>query len=410
MIKPKKEEGRAGTDMLQDLRIYPPFSVTTKVKCMNWEPPAINKVKLNFDGTSKQNGLSSGGMILRDSKGHVLLAAAAAYGIGSNMKAECLALLDALKMIMHHGLGTSQLVLESDSQVLVNVALGVVEVPWLQAGRYSDFSDNGTLPSTGRLLLQQYQGMIASARLNKGVEALVMCCCIYGVGAGFPTDLGSFFILLIFLSAVGLVLCSCDCSRVWRFSAAIAFCPAGPLLFGSCSAGLLGSDGGLSGPLAFIDGCCWISPAFLLDGSLSAAFMAYCPIHLELFFSFFCAFSWIAPQFAAVFLVLCGLFKGSSAGFPRVPFTFASQLVLSCCWFDGSHCSQLEPLFSAGLYGTPPVLPGSFQLLYGLAALMPVSLSMLGAVWLCSAGLQLDSQLDLMFFSWSSAAHFAILF
>ncbi|CAK9156441.1 unnamed protein product [Ilex paraguariensis] len=122
MIKPKKEEGRAGTDMLQDLRIYPPFSVTTKVKCMNWEPPAI----------------------------------------------------------------------------------------------------------------------------NKGVEALVMCCCIYGVGAGFPTDLGSFFILLIFLSAVGLVLCSCDCSRVWRFSAAIAFCPAGPLLFGSCSAGLLGSDGGLS--------------------------------------------------------------------------------------------------------------------------------------------------------------------
>ncbi|CAK9178774.1 unnamed protein product [Ilex paraguariensis] len=140
MIKPKKEEGRAGTDMLQDLRIYPPFSVTTKVKCMNWEPPAI----------------------------------------------------------------------------------------------------------------------------NKGVEALVMCCCIYGVGAGFPTDLGSFFILLIFLSAVGLVLCSCDCSRVWRFSAAIAFCPAGPLLFGSCSAGLLGSDGGLSGPLAFIDGCCWISPAFLL--------------------------------------------------------------------------------------------------------------------------------------------------
>ncbi|CAK9185270.1 unnamed protein product [Ilex paraguariensis] len=130
MIKPKKEEGRAGTDMLQDLRIYPPFSVTTKVKCMNWEPPAINKVKLNFDGTSKQNGLSSGGMILRDSKGHVLLAAAAAYGIGSNMKAECLALLDALKMIMHHGLGTSQLVLESDSQVLVNVALGVVEVPW----------------------------------------------------------------------------------------------------------------------------------------------------------------------------------------------------------------------------------------------------------------------------------------
>ncbi|CAK9155364.1 unnamed protein product [Ilex paraguariensis] len=53
MIKPKKEEGRYGKDMLQDLRIAPPFSIITKVKWITWEPPAMTMMKLNVDGASK---------------------------------------------------------------------------------------------------------------------------------------------------------------------------------------------------------------------------------------------------------------------------------------------------------------------------------------------------------------------
>ncbi|CAK9141888.1 unnamed protein product [Ilex paraguariensis] len=50
--------------------------------------------------------------------------------LGSNMRAECLAFLDSLKLIMQYGLGNSQFLFESDSHVLVHMVTGKTEVPW----------------------------------------------------------------------------------------------------------------------------------------------------------------------------------------------------------------------------------------------------------------------------------------
>ncbi|CAK9183119.1 unnamed protein product [Ilex paraguariensis] len=56
-------------------------------------------------------------------------------------------------------------------------------------GRNSDFSENGKLPTAGRVLLQQDQGMMPSIRLKKmslGASVLSVCCYVavcYGAGA-----------------------------------------------------------------------------------------------------------------------------------------------------------------------------------------------------------------------------------
>ena len=71
-------------------------------------------------------------MILRNSKGHVVLATAAFYGIGSNMMAECMAMLDGLKLTRQYGLENNQFLVEFDSKMLVQMVLGKVEIPHLQ--------------------------------------------------------------------------------------------------------------------------------------------------------------------------------------------------------------------------------------------------------------------------------------
>ena len=52
------------------------------------------------------------------------------------MQAECRALLDGLKLILQHSLEEYQIVIESDSQVLVQMVLGRAEVPWRCKGHF----------------------------------------------------------------------------------------------------------------------------------------------------------------------------------------------------------------------------------------------------------------------------------
>ena len=69
-------------------------------------------------------------MIIRNSLGHGVAAAAVFYGEGSNMNAECNALLDGLHLIISHGLGLSHIFIESDSQILVQMVLKKAAIPW----------------------------------------------------------------------------------------------------------------------------------------------------------------------------------------------------------------------------------------------------------------------------------------
>ena len=170
------------------------FAVLTKVKWISWDPPPESMMKLNVDGASKgSSGMSGGGMVLGNSAGQVVLAAAAFYGEGSNMNAECRALLDGLKLVLKHDLGMHQFLIESDSQILVQMVLKKVKVPWrlknimdqiwqmlgrlsfqlkhvyreangiadflasfvVQTGVSTDFSINRVLPAAGRVLLLQ---------------------------------------------------------------------------------------------------------------------------------------------------------------------------------------------------------------------------------------------------------------
>ncbi|CAK9158371.1 unnamed protein product [Ilex paraguariensis] len=122
----------------------------------------------------------------------------------------------------------------------------------------------------------------------------------------------------------------------------------------------------------------------LSDGSLSAAFMAYCPIHLELFFSFFCAFSWIAPQFAAVCHCSRDCAREQSGCCPRF------------FWFSAGSLKVPQLVFLGSLSLSP--LSWSSHAA-GLMVLIAVSWSLYSQ--LVFTGLHLFS---LVLFSWSSSS------
>ncbi|CAK9187489.1 unnamed protein product, partial [Ilex paraguariensis] len=101
------------------------------VMWIKWVPHSGNVLKMNVDGASNgRSGLSGGRMVIKNSKGHVVLAAATYYEMGSNMLAECRAMLDGLQLIRKYGMEDFHFLLESVSKVLVQMILGQAEVPW----------------------------------------------------------------------------------------------------------------------------------------------------------------------------------------------------------------------------------------------------------------------------------------
>ncbi|MQM17341.1 hypothetical protein Taro_050310 [Colocasia esculenta] len=95
-----------------------PLCPSKKLKLIRWIPP-ICDFSLNVDGACKGNpGKCGGGRCIRDSQGHVQVAFAHFYGVGTNMLAEIGALCDALRLA--YTLGYRLSIIYSDSQVLVN--------------------------------------------------------------------------------------------------------------------------------------------------------------------------------------------------------------------------------------------------------------------------------------------------
>ncbi|CAK9171929.1 unnamed protein product [Ilex paraguariensis] len=133
-----------GKELLHDLRVGSSFSISTKIQWNKWEPPPMNVMKLNVDGASKGcNGLSGG-------------AAVAFYGLGSNIKAECRALLDGLNM----------------TAVSWRLQGEMEQIRVLLTETYSEFSTHSSLPLSGRLLLHQDQSGLPKARRRKVVDSI----------------------------------------------------------------------------------------------------------------------------------------------------------------------------------------------------------------------------------------------
>ena len=84
-----------------------------------------------MDGDCQGNpGPSRGGMVLRNSEGMILSNQSCYYVQGSNMVAECLALLDGLQLVKEQNFGNCKVCIESDSQVLIKMVRREVEWPW----------------------------------------------------------------------------------------------------------------------------------------------------------------------------------------------------------------------------------------------------------------------------------------
>lgn len=83
-------------------------------------------IQLNFDGASKGNlGRVGYGGIFRDHKGKPLLIFIGSIGLDTNNSTELEGLWQGLLLAQHHGL--FPLVIEGDSQILINMAKQILQ-------------------------------------------------------------------------------------------------------------------------------------------------------------------------------------------------------------------------------------------------------------------------------------------
>lgn len=94
-----------------------------------WMKPDFGWVKLNFDGCCKGNpGSSGGGGIIRDHNGNFLIAYADFYGYSNNNMAEAKSLAQGLNICLEEGY--SSVIIESDSQVIIDMINNKMKIPW----------------------------------------------------------------------------------------------------------------------------------------------------------------------------------------------------------------------------------------------------------------------------------------
>lgn len=86
-----------------------------------WQRPSLNRYKLNIDGSSRSESITGGG-VLRDDRGNMIVIFSHYYGQGTNIMAEFLALRDGLELCKT--LDVLQLDIESDSAVVVQAVRG----------------------------------------------------------------------------------------------------------------------------------------------------------------------------------------------------------------------------------------------------------------------------------------------
>ncbi|KAH0993277.1 hypothetical protein GBA52_004760 [Prunus armeniaca] len=88
-------------DSSRSSRVVVRCNMLTKFS-IKWEPPPFCWLKINFDG-SVRNNMASVGFIIRDADGHLLLAGAKNIGEAIMTVAECIAPRDGLAYAIHNG-------------------------------------------------------------------------------------------------------------------------------------------------------------------------------------------------------------------------------------------------------------------------------------------------------------------
>ena len=105
-----------------------------RIRLVHWQSPVLGTFKLNTDGCSKGNpGLSGGGGILRDVSGPFIFAFAGCFGYGTSLQAEAKALLLGLQLCVQRTM-VRQLVVESDSRLLIQILTNNSQCPWSISG------------------------------------------------------------------------------------------------------------------------------------------------------------------------------------------------------------------------------------------------------------------------------------
>ncbi|BBG93775.1 RNase H family protein [Prunus dulcis] len=94
---------------------------------IKWEPPPLDWVKVNFDGSVRGN-LAAPGFVIRDWNGNVRLAGTKNSGQVSITVAECLALRDGLAHAIHKG--WRKILVKGDSKLIIDCVNNLVSVPW----------------------------------------------------------------------------------------------------------------------------------------------------------------------------------------------------------------------------------------------------------------------------------------
>ncbi|XP_062014402.1 uncharacterized protein LOC133730916 [Rosa rugosa] len=94
---------------------------------IKWQPPNVNQVKLNFDG-SVRNGMATIGFVILNEDGNPLFAANRKLGHTSVLVVEATALRDSLHTALLHQ--HPNLVVEGDSKLLTDCVQGRCQIPW----------------------------------------------------------------------------------------------------------------------------------------------------------------------------------------------------------------------------------------------------------------------------------------
>lgn len=94
-------------------------------------------MKCNINGASRGNlGESSYGFCIGDPQGELVYAEAEAIVITTNIKAECIAILKALRHCKREDI--QNIIIESDSQSLVKMILKEWRTPWSLVGHIDE--------------------------------------------------------------------------------------------------------------------------------------------------------------------------------------------------------------------------------------------------------------------------------
>ncbi len=95
---------------------------------VGWIKPPPNIIKLNFDGSFKQNGEGQIGIVFRDSSGSPKYIHSDKINSTSALNSEAGALLVGLRLAM--ALGFKKIIAEGDNITIINVLNGKWRVPW----------------------------------------------------------------------------------------------------------------------------------------------------------------------------------------------------------------------------------------------------------------------------------------